>query len=579
MFRIRRVYDDLLPVNIAALAQVRETLVQQFDQLTAAEADKFIHHLRNPFELRLRPLLFVAENSRRKVLGFALLLHEPVLHCCFLDFISAAPGLTSRGIGGSLYERVRDEAHGLQCQALFLECAPDELPQDAPAPLRRANIARLRFYEAYGARPLVGNAYQTPVSEQDTNPQPYLVADPLGGPDELKASWVRKVVRAYLEGKYAQLCGPEYVDLVVSSFRDPTVRLREPRYTEARPEPPTMPSLEPVPMVVNDRHQIHHVRERGYVESPVRIPRILEALDPTGWFQQSPPKDFSVDHIEAVHDPHLVRYLRRASEEVGEGESLYPYVFPIRNKTRRPRERSVLAGYFCIDTFTPIHRNSFRAAKRAVDCTLTCAERIVGGARFAYSLVRPPGHHAESSSFGGFCYFNNAAVAAHYLSKLGKVAILDLDYHHGNGQQDIFYQRADVLTVSIHGDPSFAYPYYAGFKEERGEGPGEGFNLNLPQPEKLDGSGYRTALRKALAAVNDYAPVFVVIAFGLDPAKGDPTGTWALLPEDFRRNGELVRGLDRPTLVVQEGGYRTRTLGRNARSFFDGLLGAVARTK
>ena len=200
---------------------------------------------------------------------------------------------------------------------------------------------------------------------------------------------------------------------------------------------------------------------------------------------------------------------------------------------------------------------------------------MLDGAPLAYSLVRPPGHHAEERVFGGFCYFNNAAVAAQHLCAHGKVAILDLDYHHGNGQQDIFWRRGDVMTVSLHGHPRFAYPYFSGFAEERGEGDGEGANLNLPLPEKLDGAGYRRALARALEAVGKFAPRFLVVALGLDPAKGDPTGTWSLLAADFRRNGEMLRELGLPTLVVQEGGYRTRTLGPNAAAFFRGLVGPV----
>ena len=186
--------------------------------------------------------------------------------------------------------------------------------------------------------------------------------------------------------------------------------------------------------------------------------------------------------------------------------------------------------------------------------------------------MRPPGHHAERATFGGFCYFNNCAVAAHFLSDHGRVAILDIDYHHGNGQQDIFYERADVFTVSLHGDPSFAYPYFTGFPDEKGRGPGEGTNLNVALPERLDGEGFRRALRKALEEVRRFGPTFLVVALGLDPAKGDPTGTWTLSPADFRRNGEIVGALHLPTLVVQEGGYRTRTLGVNARRFFEGLV-------
>ncbi|TFG38122.1 MAG: acetylpolyamine amidohydrolase, partial [Desulfobacterales bacterium] len=162
-------------------------------------------------------------------------------------------------------------------------------------------------------------------------------------------------------------------------------------------------------------------------------------------------------------------------------------------------------------------------------------------------------------------------ITANFLSRHGKVAVLDIDFHHGNGTQDIFYERSDVLTISIHGHPSFAYPYFSGFAEEYGEGEGYRYNKNYPQPEKLDGQGYRQVLARALARIRKFSPHFLVLALGFDPAKNDPTGTWALDAKDFYENGRMIGRLDLPTVVVQEGGYRTSSLGNNARLFFTGL--------
>ena len=159
------------------------------------------------------------------------------------------------------------------------------------------------------------------------------------------------------------------------------------------------------------------------------------------------------------------------------------------------------------------------------------------------------------------------------------MAILDIDYHHGNGQEDIFYERNDVLTVSIHGHPRFAYPYFSGFEEDQGRGEGEGYNLNMPLPEAVDGERYRKALKQAIERVKRHEPRFLVVALGLDTAKGDPTGTWTLGPADFEHNGRLIGELKLPTLVVQEGGYRTRTLGVNARRFFTGLAAGQVGTE
>ncbi|MFA5701138.1 MAG: histone deacetylase family protein, partial [Desulfuromonas sp.] len=188
-----------------------------------------------------------------------------------------------------------------------------------------------------------------------------------------------------------------------------------------------------------------------------------------------------------------------------------------------------------------------------------------------YALVRPPGHHAEYKAFGGFCYFNSAAVAAQYLSKFGRVALLDIDYHHGNGQQMIFYQRSDVLTVSLHGHPRFAYPYFCGFGEEVGEHEGKGYNLNLPLPEMLNFEEYSKALHKGLKRIRRHQPVYLLICLGLDTAKGDPTGTWSFTAKDFAALGRTLGQMQLPTLVLQEGGYNNRSLGVNARNFFSGL--------
>jgi acetoin utilization deacetylase AcuC-like enzyme/GNAT superfamily N-acetyltransferase len=573
MFRIRRVYDDILPVNQTAIREVRQIFTDQFPGAGLRDIDSLTERLRNPFQQQFRAMLYVAENGRGRVLGFAIVLHDPVVGFCFLDYLAAGKMLKGRGVGAALYEQVRSEAVRLGARGLFFETPPDENGEPKDPALRKQSAARLRFYEQYGARPIVGTAYQTPVPGMGGGGMPFLVYDDLDRPQPLRVNFVRQVVRAVLEQKYSYLCPPEYVEAVVASFRDDPVRLREFRYVKA-PAPHQLAAPRPVEaiaMSVNDKHDIHHIHERGYVESPVRISVIRSELSAAGLVEPLAVKEYGMEHITAVHDANFVDYLQRACANAPRGKSVYPYVFPIRNAARPPRELSVLAGYYCIDTFTPINANAFPAAKRAVDCALTAAEEILSGRRLAYALVRPPGHHAERRTFGGFCYFNNAAVAAHYLTRYGTVAILDVDYHHGNGQQEIFYERSDVLTVSIHGDPDFAYPYFTGFADERGAGPGEGFNHNYPLPEVQDGPQYRETLAKALDAVREFRPAFLIVALGLDPAKGDPTGTWLLRAKDFEQNGQMIGALRLPTLVIQEGGYRTRTLGVNARHFFQGL--------
>ena len=332
-----------------------------------------------------------------------------------------------------------------------------------------------------------------------------------------------------------------------------------------------------IALVVSDRHTRHDVRAEGYLETPARAQLLEERLLAGGRFTRRRPRAFGDEHITAVHAPELLAYLRRESRRMPAGQMRYPYIFPPRNQTRPPQDPSVLAGYYCFDTSAPVHRGVYAAARRAAECALTAAAEIRAGRRLAYALVRPPGHHAEQRLFGGFCYLNNTAIAAHFLSRQGKVAILDLDYHHGNGQQEIFYRRADVLTVSIHAHPKFAYPYFSGFEEECGAAEGEGFNYNLPLAERVAGRAYGRALEKALDRIRRFAPRFLVIALGLDTAQGDPAGTWNLLAKDFEANGRQIGALGLPTLVVQEGGYRLSSLGRNAVNFFQGLAGAEVR--
>jgi len=577
MFVIRRVHDDQLSVNKRAISAVQQMLREQFVDVPESEITALPSRLLNVGSPRYRMLLLVAETARG-VKGFAIVMHSLDLRYCYLEFIAAARLETSQGIGGALYERVREECLVLGAIGLFFECLPDD-PSEVPDKRRLAqNAARLLFYERYGARPIAHTAYRSPARPGDTE-QPYLVYDDLGTARPLRRDQARAIIRAILEAHYGWLCTPEYVQRVVRSVSDDPVQLRPYVYTQTSPEsapkpprtPPRTPDDARILMVINDKHDIHHVRERGYVEAPVRISAIRKELAKLDVFKIAEPKHFPDHLVNEVHDPKFVSYLKRMCESLPADQSVYPYVFPVRNATRPPRDLAIRAGYYCIDTFTPLNRNAWPAARRAVDCTLTAAHSLLTGTRLAYALVRPPGHHAEHSAFGGFCYLNNAAVAAHYLSYHGRIAILDIDYHHGNGQQTIFYNRADVLTLSIHGHPSVAYPYFTGFPSETGEGPGHRSNVNFALEEHIDGSQYRRVLERAISQVRAFGPRFLVVCLGLDTAKADPTGTWSLRSADFEKNGRLLGQLGLPTLVVQEGGYNTRNLGVHARHFFTGL--------
>lgn len=573
MFSIRRIYDYTRPRDAEILAQVQQMLKDQFVFITEQDIRAVPRQLHDPLKYRFRTILFAAENGKGRLSGFAILLHSVDPPFCYLDYISANARMKGGGVGGALYERVRQEAKSLRSHGLFMECLSDDPLLCRTQGIIGQNKARMRFYERFGARPIVGTAYETPLVETDPCPA-HLLYDPLGDAKGLKRREARRIVRAILERRYGASCPPGYIDKVVRSFGDDPVRLREPRYTDGEAVHPVaagVPDDKRIALTVNDRHQIHHVRQRGYVESPARIKPMLEQLEKTGLIARVPVRHFGDRHIRAVHDADFVDYLHRMCNTLEPGTSVYPYVFPLRNHARKPVELPIRAGYYCLDTFTPLNRNAYVAAKRAVDCTLSAAETLLESNRLAYALVRPPGHHAEKRAFGGFCYFNSAAIAANHLSRHGRIAVLDIDYHHGNGTQMIFYERADVFTVSLHGHPRFAYPYFTGFADERGAGAGLGRNLNVPLPEALNGEQYREHLGRVLKRIVAFHPLFLIVPLGLDTAKADPTGTWSLTSRDFEQNGRMIGRLRFPTLVVQEGGYRVRNLGINARCFFKGL--------
>lgn len=578
MLRIRKLKDAKRPASRATVVEIQKILRAQFPGMDEDMIAKLPAQLDDPLKTGFVSEIFVAENGHGIMRAFALLLYFPDLHFAYLDTIATAPGRSGGGIGDALYQEVRDEAREqLGSHGMFFECLPDDPALSPNAKTRRQNEARLKFYERYAAYPISGTSYETPLFPGDTD-APYLVFDGLDRFKLPKAAELAVIVEAILRRKYGDLCPEDYIREVIASVRTGTPGLRSPRYRDPMINPALQPTIS-IPLVVNDLHQIHHIREHGYVESPVRIDVILKELDKTGLFKRVPARHYPDRWLREVHDGKLIDYIKQACAEMPEGKSIYPYVFPVRNINRRPKERSVLAGYWCIDTFTPINRNAYPAARHAVDCALTAADQVLGGARLAYALVRPPGHHAERRTFGGFCYFSNAAIVANYLSKHGRVAILDIDYHHGNGQQDIFYDRDDVLTVSVHGHPSFAYPYFTGFRCEIGRGKGAGYNLNIPLPETITPEQHREAIASGLKRIARYDPAFLVLALGYDTGKGDPTGSWANRPADFHQIGRMIGAAGLPTVVVQEGGYRVRTLGTNARNVFMGLAEGVQSAK
>ncbi|MDZ4714855.1 MAG: histone deacetylase family protein [Cytophagales bacterium] len=567
---IRRIYDYGSLANSNALLQSKAILLSQFPYLSELEARELLQAAERSSHPAYSYVVLVAEGRHKQVLGLAIASYFHAHNFYFLDYIATRAQRISGGIGGALYDRLREEAVTTSATGIFFDCLSDERSQCENEEEWRQNAARLKFYERYGARPLEGTTYETPRNDRSVF---HLVFDGLGVSRPLTVRSCRGIMKSILESKASKKCSLEYINKVMTSIKGP-VTMRRPRYpvqTDRAAIPLRIPGDKKMALVVNEGHLIHHVRERGYLESPIRVTTILKELRKTTFFEHLETKQFPEKLLEEVHDKAYLRFLKKICKLIGTSETRYGDVFPIRNPARLPKDIELQIGYYCIDTSTPLNANAYIAARAAVNCALTAAEAVHEGKHFAYALVRPPGHHAERKYFGGFCYLNSSAVAAQYLSKQGRVALLDIDYHHGNGQQEIFYHRADVFTVSIHGDPEYAYPNFTGFADEQGEAAGAGYNLNIPLPRSVGGRAYHKALSLALTAIRNYKPSSLVIALGLDIAKGDPTGTWTLTPDDFFQNGKLIASLHLPTVVVQEGGYKNKVLGTNARRFFEGL--------
>ena len=349
----------------------------------------------------------------------------------------------------------------------------------------------------------------------------------------------------------------------------------------------------PTPVFVSDAHLAHdglielvRGREIACFESPERAVEIERALASADGYVFEPPTQHGVEPITAVHDPELIDLLEHvwtdalASEGFDAGRPLLPDTFATggflagHRPDGQPASRLDRLGRYCFDTATPIVAGTYRAARAAVDVALSAADRVLEGSPLAFGLCRPPGHHAGPNMFGGYCYLNNAAIVAQSLVAGGasRVAILDVDYHHGNGTQQIFWDRPDVLYLSLHGDPSGAYPYFSGYASELGGGAGEGFNRNFPLPPRTDVDGYVAALTTALRLITDFDPdAPLVLSLGLDTFERDPISDLALRTADYERVGAAIGELGRPVVALQEGGYAIDAIGANAVSFLDGL--------
>ncbi|HEX2193776.1 MAG TPA: histone deacetylase family protein [Candidatus Limnocylindria bacterium] len=333
-------------------------------------------------------------------------------------------------------------------------------------------------------------------------------------------------------------------------------------------------------------------REIDCYERPERATEIERALAAEGGYAFVAPDAFGTDAAAAVHDRALVEVVDRAwADAVAAGHDasrpLIPDTFKLASypgamePLELPGAAHLRLGAFCFDTATPIVAGTAAAARAAVDVALSAARAVVEGATLAYGLCRPPGHHAARSMLGGYCFFNNAAIVAEWLRRemgFARVAILDVDYHHGNGTQQLFWERGDVLYVSLHADPARAYPYFSGYASERGAGPGAGATANFPLLAHTALDAYTTALDAALRRIGAFeADAPLVLSVGFDTFEDDPIGDLALRTSDYAVIGRMVAELGHPVVALQEGGYALDAIGANAVAFLGGLRGSAAR--
>ncbi|MCB6183251.1 histone deacetylase family protein [Leeia sp. TBRC 13508] len=339
--------------------------------------------------------------------------------------------------------------------------------------------------------------------------------------------------------------------------------------------------------IYSDTHRLHYGQAelmdgkmQPCFEKPSRADMVLDRVKAVGLGEVRGPDEFGQSPLLRVHSAAYVEFLENAWKEwsaLGRSHDALPLVWPVRGlrTDRIPADIDGKLGYFAMDAGVPITAGTWEAIRQSANVAMTAMQEVANGAKSAFALCRPPGHHAAADYMGGYCYLNNAAIAAQALLDRGakKVAILDVDYHHGNGTQSIFYDRADVMFVSIHGDPMVEYPHFLGFADEYGAGPGFGFNHNYPLPHGAAWPMYEQALADGIRKIQAYAPDAVVVSLGVDTFKDDPISQFKLENSDYLTMGKMIAEIASPTLFVMEGGYAVEDIGVNAVNVLLGFEG------
>ena len=312
-------------------------------------------------------------------------------------------------------------------------------------------------------------------------------------------------------------------------------------------------------------------------EKPSRAETILARVIHQKLGDVIEPGEFGLDPVLRVHKPEYVDFLKNCWADwkaAGKPGEAIPAIWPGRGmRHREPKDIDGRMGYFTFAAETSITEGTWDAIRASANVAMTAQKLVACGERAAFALCRPPGHHAAADLFGGYCFFNHAAITAQAFLDQGakRITILDVDFHHGNGTQSIFYDRADVYTISLHGDPDLAFPHFLGFEDETGEGPGEGFNLNIPYAPGTPFCVWQEGLERACREIEQYAPDAVVVALGVDTFEGDPISFFKLTSEDYLTMGQRIAQLNLPTLFTLEGGYDVDAIGVNAVNVLEGF--------
>ncbi|QEI06349.1 histone deacetylase family protein [Pigmentiphaga aceris] len=338
--------------------------------------------------------------------------------------------------------------------------------------------------------------------------------------------------------------------------------------------------------VFSTAHRLHHGSElkdgaiKPSFEAPQRAEIVLDRVQQTGLGQVLPAQEFDRTCYVAAHSERYVRFLETAWSEwaaTGKTHHALPLVWPVRDLAtdQEPGFIDGKLGFYAMDAGAAITPGTWDAVRGSADVALTAMEQVIDGAKGAFALCRPPGHHAAREYMGGYCYLNNAAIAAERCLSRGaeRVAVLDVDFHHGNGTQNIFYDRPDVFFASIHGDPQVSYPYFSGHAHEQGAGAGVGFTANYPLAKGTAWDRYQVALKDGLGRIAAFKPAFLVVSLGVDTFEGDPISHFKLTSDDFLRMGAMIASIGIPTVFVMEGGYMVDEIGVNAVNTLQGFDG------